>query len=101
MSESTHKNNAPTGDRGQKQLVSGENALLRLWENEQPGQDSEMHTTPYETLGYCVSGKAVCHVDDETISISPGVAWRVPAGTPHRYEILETLTAVESISPKP
>ena len=101
MSDSTHKNNAPTGDRGQKQLIEGNSSLLRLWENEQPGQDSEMHTTVYETLGYVVSGRGFCHVGDETISLNLGTAWRVPANTPHKYEIVEALTAVETITPKP
>ena len=101
MSESTHKRDAPTGDRGQKKLVEGDSALLRLWENEQPGDDSEMHTTAYETLGYVVSGRGVCHVGDQQVQLAPGVAWRVPADTPHRYEITEALTAVESVSPKP
>ncbi|BAM03479.1 cupin domain-containing protein [Phycisphaera mikurensis] len=101
MEHSTHRNDAPTGDRGQKQLIEGDGALLRLWQDAQPGQHSEMHTTPYETLGYVISGRGICHLGDEAIPLGPGTAWRVPKDTPHRYEITEALTAVESITPRP
>ena len=89
---------SPTGEMGQTYLVSGTKASMRLW-NEAAGEGGEMHTRPYETLGYVVSGRVEIHIGDDTITCGEGDSYLVPDGAERRYKILEDLTAVEATAP--
>ncbi|WP_261664742.1 cupin domain-containing protein [Deinococcus sp. Marseille-Q6407] len=89
------------GKDGEHHLAKGENSSMRLWHNEQPSDtaDKEPHANDYETLGYVISGRAELTVDGETLTLQPGDSYLVPRGTQHTYRVLETLTAVEVVSP--
>ena len=90
---------SPTGEKGQRYLASGTSVSMRLWQNKAPGQDKEEHTNPYETVGYVIEGQAKLHLDEQTVTLSEGDSWVVPAGAVHRYEIIEPFTAVEATHP--
>lgn len=91
--------NSPTGEMGQKYLASGVNVAMRLWENEEPGDDKPAKSRDYETVGYVVSGKAELHTEGQMVLLEAGDSWTVPKGAEHTYKILETFTAIEATSP--
>ena len=94
--DSTH---SPRGDMGQKYLASGKNISMRLWEDQEPGEDKEPTARDYETVGYVIDGRAELHLEGQVIQLEPGDSWVVPERATHAYKILETFTAVEATSP--
>ena len=92
---------APTGDQGQKLLVAGESVALRLWDEHghHAGGSTDLHANDYEVLGYVIAGQGKLHLEDEVLELKPGISWVVPPHVKHRYEITDTLTAVEASSP--
>jgi mannose-6-phosphate isomerase-like protein (cupin superfamily) len=80
-------------------LASGEDVGLRIWRDEEPGADKEVHTSSYETVGYVLKGKAELHVNDKVIELTEGDSYLVPKEAEHTYKILETFSAVEATSP--
>jgi quercetin dioxygenase-like cupin family protein len=89
---------SPKGEMGQKYLAGGKRISMRLWEKEEPG-DKASSVRDYETVGYVLSGKAELVVEGQTVKLSTGDSWVVPANATHSYKILETFTAVEATSP--
>ena len=90
---------SPKGDMGQTYLASGVSLAMRLWQEEQPGQEKPVQSRPYETVGYVIKGQAKLHLGEQTVILNKGDSWVVPKGAEHRYEILETFTAVEATHP--
>lgn len=90
---------SPHGSMGQKYLASGKNVALRLWKNEQPGEDKPAVARDYETVGYVISGRAELHSEGQMVTLAPGDSWVVPQGASHTYKIRETFTAVEATYP--
>jgi len=72
---------------------------MRLWDHMEPGQKSEPHPRPYETVGYVVKGRAKLYSEGQTLILEPGDSWLVPRDAEHIYEILEPFTAVEATHP--
>ncbi|SMB89328.1 Cupin 2 conserved barrel domain protein [Hymenobacter roseosalivarius DSM 11622] len=103
MSDSTiikiDSHHSPKGNDGEKYLASGKNVSMRLWENEQPSDDKEPVSRPYETVGYVISGRAELHSEGQVVVLEPGNSWVVPKGAAHTYKILEGFTAVEATTP--
>ena len=95
----TNSNTAPTGDQGEKKLAAGQHVALRLWENEQPGDPKPVSTSPYETVGYVLKGRAELHLEGQVTVLEPGTSYLVPQGASHTYKILESFSAVEATSP--
>ena len=89
---------SPTGEMGQKYLVSGKTVSMRLWEAE-PEVGKAPSRREYETVGYVISGTAELHLEGQTVRLEAGDSWLVPKGAEHSYEILEPFTAVEATSP--
>jgi quercetin dioxygenase-like cupin family protein len=90
---------SPHGPMGQKYLAAGVRLGMRLWENEQPGEEKPEAVRDYETVGFVVAGRAELVLEGQTIFLEPGDSWVVPRGAAHRYKILEPFTAVEATSP--
>ncbi|ABA24099.1 Protein of unknown function DUF861 [Trichormus variabilis ATCC 29413] len=90
---------SPKGKLGQKYLASGKSVSMRLWEDEQPGEDKQPTRREYETVGYVINGRAELRIEGQMILLEPGSSWTVPKGTSHTYKILEPFTAVEATSP--
>lgn len=90
---------SPKGKLGQKYLATGKSLSMRLWENEQPGEDKQATKREYETVGYVINGRAELHIEGQMILLEPGTSWVVPKGATHHYNILEPFTAVEATSP--
>lgn len=90
---------APEGAQGEVRLASGERVAMRLWREEPPSTDKPPRTSPHETVGYVVSGRAELVMDGQTVTLAPGDSWLVPAGAEHTYRILEPFTAVEATAP--
>jgi quercetin dioxygenase-like cupin family protein len=84
---------------GQKQLAAGKEVALRLWENEPPTDQKAETQREYETVGYVLTGKAELYCDGKKTLLTTGDSWVVPRGSKHRYQILETFTAIEATSP--
>lgn len=89
------------GKDGQHHLIKGEKGSVRLWHNEEPSVsgDDTMHSHEYETLGYVISGRVELMINGQTIALEAGDSYCVPSGAEHRFNILETLTAVETTTP--
>lgn len=83
---------------GEVLLATGRAMAMRLWQDEEPQQKTP-HRSPYETIGYVVSGRAELTVDGETAMLEPGDSYLVPADAEHVYRVIETFTAVECTSP--
>ena len=90
---------SPTGGMGQTYLATGKSLSMRLWKDEQPNPGLKPHARPYETVGYCISGKAELHLGGQTLVLSAGDSWVVPKDAEHHYKILEAFTAVEATHP--
>ena len=90
---------SPKGEMGQKYLASGKSLSMRLWEDEQPGEDKPPTQRDYETVGYVIKGRAELHLENQMVLLEPGSSWVVPKGASHTYKILEPFTAVEATSP--
>jgi quercetin dioxygenase-like cupin family protein len=90
---------AESGERGEKLLVQGESARLRVWEGEPAGEQAPEHANDYEYLAYVVEGALRVRIGDEgPEEVRRGDSYRVPAGTPYAFEVLERATVVEAVS---
>jgi len=90
---------APLGADGQLYLAAGDRVALRMWRDEVPAESKGASTRQYETVGYVIEGTADLHVDGKTIKLRTGDSWCIPAGVEHRYDILETFSAIEATAP--
>jgi quercetin dioxygenase-like cupin family protein len=90
---------SPKGSMGQKYLAAGVSMAMRLWEDEQPGQEKPASERDYETVGYVIKGRAELHLGPQLVLLEPGDSWVVPRGASHSYRILESFTAVEATHP--
>lgn len=90
---------AAAGPHGEIALAAGERVALRMWRAETPDADKPMTTSPHETVGYVISGRAELLLGAESVILEPGDSYLVPAGQAHTYRILETFTSVEATSP--
>lgn len=57
------------------------------------------HTHLQDKTGYLISGRLRLDVGKESQDLSPGDAWLVPAGVPHKALTLEPSVVVEVFSP--
>lgn len=89
---------APHGREGQRYLASGVRMGMRLWEAEEPGNKAET-SRDYEVIGYVISGRALLHIEGQTVTLEPGDSYVVPRNARHAYDILESFTAVEVTCP--
>lgn len=92
-------NHVTPGRDGQLYLASGARMGLRMWRDEQPGEEKAPTVRPYETVGYVLKGRAELHCDGRVLHLSAGDSWSVPAGARHTYRIVETFSALEATSP--
>ncbi len=90
---------SPTGQMGQTYLATGKSLSMRLWDAEEPNPGMKPHKRPYETVGYCISGKAELTLEGQTVTLAAGDSWVVPKDAEHHYKILEAFTAVEATHP--
>jgi quercetin dioxygenase-like cupin family protein len=90
---------SPTGAMGQKYLASGTHVAMRLWDDEQPGEEKGAVRRAYETVGYVLRGRAELHIEGQMVLLEPGDSWVVPKNASHSYRILEPFSAVEATSP--
>lgn len=90
---------SPRGAMGQKHLALGIRLAMRLWDNEQPGDEKPSRARDYETVGYVIAGRAALYLEGQSILLEAGDSWVVPEGAAHSYRILEPFTAVEATSP--
>ncbi len=93
-------NFSPKGGMGQRYLASGVKVALRLWNEEEPqGMPSQYTAREYEVVGYVIKGRAKLEIEDQSVTLNAGDSWVVPAHARHRYEILETFSALEATAP--
>ena len=67
---------------------------MRLWEDEQPGQEKPASERDYETVGYVIKGRAELHLGPQIVLLDPGDSWVVARGASHSYRILQAFTAL-------
>ena len=89
---------AKTGPDGDLLLAGGSHMSMRLWKDEAP-QEKAPHRSSYETLGYVMSGRAELTIEGSSVTLEPGDSYLVPANAEHGYRIIESFTALETISP--
>ena len=92
-------NHSPEMNNGEKFLASGIAVSMRMWDDEQPNDNKEPHSSPYETVGFVLKGKAELHSEGQVVTLEPGDSYLVPKNAKHKYKILEPFTAVEATSP--
>jgi quercetin dioxygenase-like cupin family protein len=91
---------AVTGPRGEQVLAHGDALALRVWEHEPSGEQSPEHANPYEYVAYVTEGALRVRIgDDEPAEVRAGDSYVVPADTPYAFEVLESATVVEAVSP--
>ncbi len=72
---------------------------MRMWDCEPTSVTKQILKRDYETVGYCIAGRAEVIIEGVSAMLTPGASWVVPKGAEHSYEILETFTAIEANSP--
>jgi len=90
---------SPTGEMGQIYLASGIGVSMRMWKEEEPGDDKPERRRPYETVGFVIKGKAELHSEGQMVLLEEGDSWVVPENASHTYKILKTFTAIEATAP--
>lgn len=90
---------SPHGRMGQRYLAAGIHLSMRLWEDQPPGEAKPMTARDYETVGYCIKGRAELQLEGQQVMLEAGDSWVVPKGAAHTYRILEPFTAIEATSP--
>jgi quercetin dioxygenase-like cupin family protein len=94
---------SPRGPMGEKYLASGVRVSMRLWEAEPAKSEADARLgeseRDYEVVGYVVSGRAMLHIEGQSVRLDPGTSYVVPRGARHFYHVLETFTAIEATSP--
>jgi quercetin dioxygenase-like cupin family protein len=90
---------SPTGEMGQKYLVSGKRVSMRLWSAEPAGGAESASVRDYETVGYVIAGRAELHLEGQTLVLEAGDSWLVPPGAEHSYAVIEPFTAIEATAP--
>lgn len=90
---------SPTGDAGQRYLVSGKRVSMRLWQESPADKPDPASRRDYETVGYVIAGRAELEIEGQSIILEAGDSWLVPAGAEHRYRITDAFTAVEATAP--
>ena len=81
-----------------KTLVHGERTLLSEFHMAK-GSQLPLHSHPNEQTGYLISGHIQLFVGEILMDATPGDSWSIPAGQPHRAEILEDSVVIEVFSP--
>ena len=94
--DAQHTRKSKTGER---HLVKGKAMSMRMWDSEPAGIEKKTITRDYETVGYCIAGRAEVVIEGVSAMLTPGASWLVPRGAAHSYEILEPFTAIEASSP--
>jgi len=92
-------NHSPEMGNGEKFLASGITVSMRMWDDEQPNDNKELHSSPYETVGFVLKGKAELHSEGQVVKLEPGDSYMVPKDAKHKYKIIEPFSAVEATSP--
>jgi uncharacterized cupin superfamily protein len=90
------------GSHGEFQLASGNSIALRRWKEtpqDKPGT-GPLHTSPHETVGFMLSGKAELLLDgNKKLELKAGDSWTVPANVAHQYKIIEDIDCIEATCP--
>ncbi len=94
--DAQHTRKSKTGER---HLARGQAISMRMWDAEPAGIEKKPIRRDYETVGYCIAGRAEVVIEGEAAMLTPGASWVVPKGAEHTYEIMETFTAIEANSP--
>lgn len=90
---------APRGERGERLMVRGEAAYLRVWDREPEGEVAPEHANDYEYLAYVVEGRMRVRIaNGAPIEVGAGDSYRIPAGTPYAFEVLAPATVVEAVT---
>lgn len=90
---------AAQGEQGERLLVAGERAALRLWDHTEANTRKPEHANPYEYVAYVVSGVVRLDIGGRAFEAHAGDSYCVPAGARHTLEVLERATVVEATSP--
>ena len=93
-----NSNDTLVSPEGEVTLAAGASMSMRLWRDEEP-HAKQPHRSPYETIGYVISGKAELMIEGQTALLTPGCSWLVPANAEHTYRVIETFSAVECNTP--
>ena len=99
MATKVSAHGAAAGPHGEIGLAAGERVAMRMWRAEEPGADKPTATSPHETVGYVISGRAELVLGGESVTLEPGDSYLVPAGEAHTYRILETFTSIKATAP--
>jgi quercetin dioxygenase-like cupin family protein len=81
-----------------KTLVHGDHTLMAEFRLDR-GAVLPTHGHPHEQTGYLVSGTLDLTIGTETLRISPGDSWCIPAHVEHSAVAREDSVAVEVFSP--
>ncbi len=91
---------ATTGSRGERLLAHGDNVALRVWDHEPAGHEGPEHSNDYEYVAYVTAGSLRVRIgEDDAQEVGAGDSFVVPANTPYGFEVIETATVVEAVSP--
>jgi quercetin dioxygenase-like cupin family protein len=92
---------ATIGSRGERLLAHGDHVVLRVWDHEPAGEQAPEHANGYEYVAYVTAGALRVRIgEDEPGEVRAGDSFVVPADTPYAFEVLETATVVEAVSPR-
>ena len=96
--QTVSKDDAATGEMGQGYLATGKQVAMRRWEESVCGFGDE-RSREYEIIGYVLEGSFELDLGGQTVKLEPGDSWLVPAGSKHRYRVIQSLVAIEATSP--
>ncbi len=81
-----------------KVLGAGEKLNVLHWSTV-AGIESPAHQHPEEQFGYILKGGFEITIGEETVVLSAGDSYCIPANVPHKFRVIEDTEAIDIFSP--
>jgi uncharacterized cupin superfamily protein len=91
---------ATSGQHGERLMARGRRVELRLWERDPAGEAATPPDAEHDHVAYVQEGALIVSIaGGPPVELHAGDSYVVPAGERCRYEVLEPAKVVEAIGP--
>jgi quercetin dioxygenase-like cupin family protein len=94
------RDQATSGQDGERLMARGRRVELRLWERDPAGEAATPPDPAHDHIAYVQEGALIVSIaDGPPVELHAGDSYVVPAGERCRFEVLEPAKVVEAIGP--